>query len=255
MFEEIDYKAILSQKTAPPAAAAAAPAPPPGAGGPPPPPGSSDEVWKIWAGDDPAKLFTYEKHMATTASSSSAPKPAAKGPAAAPATATDFIASIKSAKLKPMKASSKKVIDLTDPVNVLALSQKIVLLSEVIEENENNEDVDFNQLKSDLHSDADLKKMDDVLEYMKKMYDEMYECESVTDGRGKALCNQLDALIVKLKNSDSDWAGGGHIKKKLIRKKTYRNLNKVTNNTSRKKTKLTEVFKTKRNKNKTLRKK
>jgi len=262
MFEEIDYKAILLQKTAPPgaggppppAAAAAAPTGPPTI---PPPPGTSDADWKKWAGDDPAKLLTYEKHMATTASSSSAPKPAAKGPAAAAAAATDFIASIKSAKLKPAgkAASSKKVIDLTDPVNQLALSQKIRLLHDVIEENEKNEDVDFNQLKSDLYSDADLKKMDDVLEYMKKMYDEMYECGSVTDGKGKALCIQLKNLIVRLENSDSDWGGGGHIKKKLIRKKTYRNLNKVTNNTSRKKTKLTEVFKTKRNKNKTLRKK
>jgi hypothetical protein len=78
-FEEIDYQAILLQKTAPPAPAPPAAAP---TGGPPvipPPPGSSDEDWKAWAGDDPAKIIFYENFKATTA--------AAKGKAAAPAAA------------------------------------------------------------------------------------------------------------------------------------------------------------------------
>jgi hypothetical protein len=52
----------------------------------------------------------------------------------------------------------------------------------------------------------------------------------------------------------SDWGGGGHIKKKLLRKQSYRNLNSINNKTSRKKTKLTEVFKSKKNNKKTLRK-
>jgi hypothetical protein len=81
----------------------------------------------------------------------------------------------------------------------------------------------------------------------------------------KAELDELNILIKKLQDKikddgdaddeEEDWGGGGHIKKKLIRKKTYRNVSKITNNTSRKRTKLTEVFKTKRNKNKTLRKK
>jgi hypothetical protein len=53
---------------------------------------------------------------------------------------------------------------------------------------------------------------------------------------------------------EEDWGGGGHIKKKLLRKQTYRNLNSINNKTSRKKTKLTEIFKSKKNNKKTLRK-
>jgi hypothetical protein len=56
-------------------------------------------------------------------------------------------------------------------------------------------------------------------------------------------------------DDDDDWGGGGHIKKKLLRKQQYRNLNDVDNKTSRKKTKLTEVFKSKKNNRKTLRSK
>jgi hypothetical protein len=129
-------------------------------------------------------------------------------------------------------------------------------LGDAIEENEKDEEFSFKQLEKNLKSDVVLNNMDDVLQYMKKIYNEVYICESVTDenGRGKAACNQLQNLIIKLENPE-DWGGGGHIKKKLIRKKTYRNVSKITNNTSRKRTKLTDVFKTKRNKNKTLRKK
>ena len=52
----------------------------------------------------------------------------------------------------------------------------------------------------------------------------------------------------------SAWEAGGYIKKKLLRKQSYRNLNSINNKTSRKKTKLTEVFKSKKNNKKTLRK-
>jgi hypothetical protein len=56
-------------------------------------------------------------------------------------------------------------------------------------------------------------------------------------------------------SESSDWGeGGGYIKKKLLRKQSYRNLNSINNKTSRKKTKLTEVFKSKKNNKKTLRK-
>ena len=96
---------------------------------------------------------------------------------------------------------------------------------------------------------------DGLLLYMKNIK-QLYNSDPELD--------ELDILIKslekKIKEDDlasasEDWGGGGHIKKKLIRKKTYRNVSKITNNTSRKRTKLTELFKTKRNKNKTLRKK
>jgi len=56
-------------------------------------------------------------------------------------------------------------------------------------------------------------------------------------------------------DEDRDSSGYGYIKKILLREKTYRNLNKITNKTSRKKTKLTEIFKPKISNNKTLRNK
>jgi hypothetical protein len=96
----------------------------------------------------------------------------------------------------------------------------------------------------------------DLLHYMNSIKP-VYSCNSTSSPE---LCKTLDKLIAKLEkkieaDEEADFGGGGHIKKKLIRKKTYRNLNKLTNNTSRKRINLTEVFKAKKSNNKTLRKK
>ena len=69
----------------------------------------------------------------------------------------------------------------------------------------------------------------------------------------RAILSQKRSIKDPLKEHTE--SGGGHIKKKLIRKKIYRNVSKITNNTSRKRINLTEVFKAKKSNNKTLRKK
>jgi hypothetical protein len=94
-------------------------------------------------------------------------------------------------------------------------------------------------------------------------------CKNMMNSSSYLMLPTLQPLYVKLNNmrkncfllmcdsitKSETGQQGGHIKKKLIRKKIYRNLNKITNKTSRKKTKLTEIFKTKVSNNKTLRNK
>ena len=89
------------------------------------------------------------------------------------------------------------------------------------------------------------------VEKAKKYYTDL-DCDNPEKVNDK---NCIDLKPLQLTEEEKEWGGGGHIKKKLLRKQQYRNLNDVDNKTSRKKTKLTEVFKSKKNNRKTLRSK
>jgi hypothetical protein len=140
-------------------------------------------------------------------------------------------------------ASPKPVVDAAPPVDVATKKKTSKEIKEGIES------AALSEIKL-LIKRSLLETLD---KYQRERLKTLYHTYGCKDKLDDADCKKIDEILDEEPDPDSD--GGGHIKKKLIRKKTYRNVSKITNNTSRKRTKLTDVFKTKRNKNKTLRKK